>query len=263
MPVLVHNGHPVYESHDQIHYVDEKFLNNSLCPSNMRTEVEKWTDFISIKGDPFAKESQEARLGPCTVALTIPIFASMMQDISLRQPLWGLLHHPNKERPVVFSVLKMLGPLALQVPSTLAMVRGARTRCRAHFENLDRHLSNGRTFVCGESYTLGDVGLTACINRIDNADFGCLYADLKHVSQYWQRLRARPSYEEALKKPELPIMTMGFARIKLWKEQHVWIKDALETDKPPALMAAVMDIMGFRIGLMLLVAVAWLFLCKL
>lgn len=232
VPVLVHNGHPVYESHDQIHYVNDKFLQGKLCPPAIKDEVDDWTDCVSIKGDPMSAKSQEARIGSCIPVLTFPIFASMTQDIAVSNITWGLLHHPNKERPVIFLLMKTLGPYIVQLPKVRALIRIAVKNCRNHLQRIEKKLSDGREFICGRTYTLGDVGLTSSLLRIENADFQYLFADLPYISKYWARLKARPSFDNAITSKELPIMTMAFARVRQWKETYPWFKDALETDQP-------------------------------
>merc|ERR1712194_547123 len=92
--------------------------------------------------------------------------------------------------------------------------------------------SDGRTFICGEKYTLADVGMTSILVRIEAANFDLLFADLANISKYWKRIKERPSYSAAISRKELPIMRVAFARVKLWKEAHPWFRDALETSKP-------------------------------
>eukprot|EP00493_Phyllostaurus_siculus_P016129 UN16374 len=80
----------------------------------------------------------------------------MTQDIGVQKILWGFLYHPNKERPVVFLMLKLLGQYALRVPPLVGRIRQGRGNCRKHLEMIEQHLSDGRAFMCGSQYTLAD-----------------------------------------------------------------------------------------------------------
>ena len=48
VPVLVHQGHPVYESHAQIKYVDDEFEGPSLTPPQLKEQIDQWVDFTSL-----------------------------------------------------------------------------------------------------------------------------------------------------------------------------------------------------------------------
>ena len=49
VPVLVHHGHPVYESHAQIQYVDKEFKGPGLSPPELQDQINQWVDFTSLK----------------------------------------------------------------------------------------------------------------------------------------------------------------------------------------------------------------------
>ena len=55
VPVLVHNGHPIYESHEQIRYALSKSSeNNNLVQPDSRDEqglVDHWIERTSLRGN--------------------------------------------------------------------------------------------------------------------------------------------------------------------------------------------------------------------
>ena len=129
VPVLVHRGHPVYESHEQILYAAEhagtrgaELLGESR---ELRAEVARWVDHGALKGDPLA--GGEERAGTNAPGLTVPIFATMIPYI----PWWrlgeGLLFHGDRRRPLVFSILKLRGIRKLPEPALVEIRKLGRT----------------------------------------------------------------------------------------------------------------------------------------
>ncbi|MEM8937289.1 MAG: glutathione S-transferase N-terminal domain-containing protein, partial [Pseudomonadota bacterium] len=92
VPVLVHNGHPIYESHEQIRYMALRggAAAARLFPekTELRELVSQWTDRASLVGDPIANIAGYA--GNCATGLTLPLFAAMVQYIPNREILKGL-----------------------------------------------------------------------------------------------------------------------------------------------------------------------------
>ena len=202
VPVLVHHGHPIYESHDQIVYAAEhggsKGAQMLGVTPDERAEVARWVDQGAIKGNPL--KSGAERAGNTAPGLTIPIFATMMAYI----PWWrvgeGILFHGDVQRPLIFSALKFRGVHKLPPPA-LSAIRDSRENMGRHLDELEEVLSDGRDWVCGETFTLGDVGWMSLFARIEEVDWSDLFfGDGKRprVSAYLERLKARPSYAAAL-----------------------------------------------------------------
>ena len=63
---------------------------------------------------------------------------------------------------------------------------------------LDGHLSDGRTWVTGEKFTIADISIGYAFSL---AELGRLDLDLPaHVAGYWRRLQERPAYQRAVAK---------------------------------------------------------------
>ena len=202
VPVLVHGGHPIYESHDQIVYAAEhagaKGAQMLGTTPEERAEVARWVDHGAIKGDPMKAGGERA--GSSAPGLTIPIFATMLAYI----PWWrvgeGILFHGDTRRPVIFALLKLRGIHKLPPPA-LAAIRSSRGNMETHLDSLEEALSDGRTWVCGENVTLGDVSWMAILARIEEVDWSDLFfgeGKRPRVSAYIERLKERPSYAAAL-----------------------------------------------------------------
>jgi len=84
VPVLIHNGHPVYESHEQIVYVDQVLMPGGpkLTPSDpeKRKVMDKWVNQGAMIMSDVDKKNPwkglESRAGNLLGAITMPVFAA-------------------------------------------------------------------------------------------------------------------------------------------------------------------------------------------
>ena len=92
VPVLLHEGYPIYESHEQIYYLTKESSSNSIIPANEKDKnsMDYWVKKSSMVGDPM--ENQDTYAGNCIGALTFPLFASMIKYININKILFGLIN---------------------------------------------------------------------------------------------------------------------------------------------------------------------------
>lgn len=235
VPVLLHHGHPVYESHAQIVYAAEHAgpRGKRLLPDDAATKqlVEHWIDCASLVGDPM--QGLERRAGHCIPPLTFPIFATMVRYIPYREILKGLLTHPNKERPLFFTALKFRGVHGLPgLEPIMKILRRARRHMGDHLDTLARQLdSHGGPWIAGEQFTLADVSWVVILDRLAEADWDrFLWGDGKRptITAYWEHLQGRPSYKSAIAEPRCSITRKGIADLKRAKAEDARLREALE-----------------------------------
>ena len=237
MPVLVHDGHPVYESKDQIAYIcSDKFRGPDLLPPEKQQPSTAAGGAILQDLYALTKiipgDCDRATMGNCVPGLTLPIFIAMVQDIPITEIMWGLKNHPNKERPMAFLLMRVMGAGTLSLPFFCHWTRMSRLTMRWHLKILeDRIFSDGRKFLLGDKFCLSDVGLMPVFERMRVCQWSHLWEDLPLVSAYWERLRKRPSYKKAIKDEELPCIGKGQYRLKQWKQQKEWFKATLDSDE--------------------------------
>jgi glutathione S-transferase len=65
------------------------------------------------------------------------------------------------------------------------------------FADIDAALA-ARRWLLGERYSLADIGLTAYIDRLDQLQLAGLWEDFPRVADWLARVRARPSFAEAI-----------------------------------------------------------------
>jgi glutathione S-transferase len=235
VPVLVHEGHPVYESHDQILYAAAHAGERGaeLLPQDpeVQARVDHWIDCASLVGDVIGGTKQRA--GSCIPGLTVPLFATMVAHIPTRKILTGLLRHPDKKRPVLFLTLKLLGVRGLvKVPPLLKLVTVSRVHMGAHLDALGRELEKrGGPWIAGESFTLADVSWVVILDRLVEVGWeDCFWGrgQRPEVAAYWERLRARPSFRQAIEDVRGDVVRRGIAEVAEARARDPQLRDALE-----------------------------------
>jgi glutathione S-transferase len=235
VPVLVHKGHPIYESHEQIRYAAAHAAPGSpqLVPDDpaLREAMERWVDRSSITGDPLHEGDKSA--GNAVPGLTLPIFAAMIEDIPTWRILEGLLFHFDKRRPVLFLVLKALGVRRLgRLGPAVAALGKSRRQMAQHLDALEAQLvETGGPFLLGESFTLSDVGWLVILERLVQVDALHVFvggAERPACAAYWERLQQRPAYRAAITEHAHPTVTRGRERLRAAKAADPALRVLLE-----------------------------------
>jgi glutathione S-transferase len=235
VPVLVHKGHPIYESHEQIRYAAAHAPagSPSLVPTDqaLRDEMETWIDRSSLTDDPINHGDDSA--GNAIPPLTFPLFATMMERIPLWKVFEGLLFHGDRKRPVLFFALKVLGI------ERMDHIKPAGTYIRRSLKQLNRHLDaletqldkRGGPWILGPFFSLADVSWLVIFERLAQTDYLNFFVgngQRPACTDYWQRLRSRPSYREAIEGYPHPLIAYGTRRIKVAKAQNPSLTAFLE-----------------------------------
>jgi glutathione S-transferase len=234
VPVLLHHGHPVYESHEQIRYAAEhggrggELLGRDAASQQL---IARWIDCASLVGD--ATQGTERRAGHCIPGLTFPLFATMVRHIPYREIARGLLTHPNKERPLFFALLKLRTVRGLPgIPPAMRLLRRSRRDMAAHLDALAAHLAlRGGPWIAGDRFTLADVSWLVILDRLVEADWADHFwgeGRRPAIAAYWDRLRARPSFASAIEDVRAPVTRQGIADLAAAKRAEPALRAALE-----------------------------------
>lgn len=236
VPVLVHRGHPIYESHEEIVYAAEHAgaRGAALLGADPETRalVERWTERASLVGDDPTRQRQRYA-GNCIPGLTLPIFATMVETIPWRNIAEGLLFHPDRRRPLMFLLLKARGIEALpSLRPLISMVRRSRDDMAIHLDALDAHLEKtGGPWIAGQPFTLADVSWAVLLDRLAEADWADHFwgpGRRPHVHDYVERLRVRPSHAVAIERHRDPRSRRGADRVREAKSAVPGLRAALE-----------------------------------
>jgi glutathione S-transferase len=235
VPVLVHEGHPVYESHEQIVYAAEHAPpgHPALMPDDPagRAEVQRHVDGTGIVGDPMA--DLEHGVGNAVPPLIAPLFAAMIDDIPVWKILEGLLFHIDRRRPVVFLALELFGLRGLpRLAPAMKLIERSRHLVAGHLDVLEAELAKtGGPWILGERFTLAHVGWCAIFERLRQACWLDLYLGAgrrPECAAYWERLRARPSYHLAIVANGHPTIDRGMRRLADAKAGDPVLRRALD-----------------------------------
>ena len=237
VPMLVHDGRRVYESHAQIVYAAERAPGGGgeLLPGDptSRALVDAWIARASIVGSrPVSARHTRESAGSCVAVLTLPLFATMVQYIPRREILKGLRTHPNKERPLLFLILRTFGVASLGWLLPLRSVLGrARRDLHAHLDALGAQLrASGGPYIDGSAFTLADVSWVVLLDRLREADWGAEYLfSARHpdVAGYWRELMRRPSVQRQILATRCAITRAGMRDLRDAKVDSAALRRAL------------------------------------
>jgi len=235
VPVLLHEGHPIYESHEQIRYAARFAPANvpSLVPedASQHVEMEEWVNRSSLTDNPI--ENGDKSAGNAVPGLTLPLFCTMIEKISYWRIAEGLLFHFDRFRPVLFSVLKLrgIGNLPKLGPAAKAIGR-SRRQMAVHLDSLEeRFEKGGGPWILGEQFTLADVSWLVIFERLRQADAEAVFlggGERPQLTAYWERLKRRPAYAEAILGHSHPLVEYGRRRIAEAKAADSELRKCLE-----------------------------------
>jgi len=242
VPVLVHNGHPVYESHEQIVYIDQVLMPGGpkLTPRDpeMKMLMDKWVasgamiiSELSETDDIF--DGVKKRFGNTLGPMTMPLFcAKNVLEFDFMVILQSLSMIPLiKDRKMLMMIIifKMFGVEAFQKVKFLdKMVSVALRGICHHFEILTKDLAaHEGPYICGEEYTLAEISLIPIFERMQYAGWWTeeVKAKFPEVTRYWEIIQEREGY-----KASKPDQQMHKKLIKVsnlvdkWKREYQWFQ---------------------------------------
>jgi len=240
VPVLVHDGHPIYESHEQIVYIDQ-VLRQKDVPSLRPTDPEKvelmnkWVDCCSaIRSEIFSDDAKafRKRIGNVLPGMTVPVFAAnIIHFLSARQLLSTLMMMPFvKELSFLLMIVgfKMFGLQFIKLPPVSRKAELALPNIVYHLCQLEADLvQGGGPWICGETYTLADISWIPILERMEIARFWpCIlsgnYGSIENVRSYWERIQQRSAYQKGRPVGLDEKMMKVKAIIDGWKKEHPW-----------------------------------------
>ena len=229
VPLLVHDGHPIYESHEQIvHAAAHAPRPHALTPEDpeQRALVDEWVHKTSL-----IDGGVDATVGNAVPGLTLPIFATMIAGVPVHRILFGLLFHRFRIRPLMFLAMKALGARRLPgMKGLVRFVRVSRAAMHRHLDDLEQALAtSGGPWILGERFSLADVGMMAILDRLREVDWldTFLTAGRPRVAAYWKALQDRPSYAAAITAFEHPTVTRGLDAVVELKRNDPAFRAAL------------------------------------
>ena len=213
VPVLLHHGHPIYESHEQIRYAaSQSGDTNPLIPEDAteRQVMDIWVERTSLIGDdPIAAVKQT--MGNAVPGLTVPIFAAMIRHIPYHRIVEGLLFHRFKSRAMFFMMMKFRGFNKVPaLPPIKKVISISHAAMQVWMDQLESQLEGSAgPWIVGRQFTLADVGAVVIFDRLREGDWldDFLTAERPRVSDYWQAAQDRDSYQQGCLEHAHPMVT--------------------------------------------------------
>ena len=226
VPVLLHEGYPIYESHEQIYYLTKESSSTSIIPTNEKDKysMDYWVKKSSMVGDPM--ENQDTYAGNCIGALTFPLFASMIKYININKILFGLINHPLKIRVFLFIILKIFGYKALSSSSPIRrLIKRSLKNINNHLLELNNYLkTKEQDWILNNSFTLADISWAVILYRIEEVGWDeILFRDKPFLVDYYKKVKAKKSFKSSINNYDHEILDKGkkILRSKIKEDQSL------------------------------------------
>jgi glutathione S-transferase len=184
VPTLVHDGHIITESTVICEYVDEVWRDPPLAPADARNRAKMrlWTKAVDEDIHPICAEIT---------------FASCHRHIINRLPPAKLQEFldstpPQSVTPTWHARKKELVTLGLQASNILASFR----LHDRYLQKMEAALQESR-WLAGADFSLADIGLAPYVNRLDMLGMSEFWAKRPRLSDWWDRIRSRPTFAPA------------------------------------------------------------------
>ena len=150
--------------------------------------------------------------------------------------LEGLLFHFDKRRPFVFLQLQAARASSgnLQASDRRHEDAGPQPRPDGPSTSTRSRSSSKRAggpWILGEAFSLADVSWLVIFERLRQADASTSFwapGSAPRCHAYWEQLKARPAYREAIVEQSHPLITYGTRRIQEAKAGNPELRELLE-----------------------------------
>lgn len=211
VPTLVHDGNVLTESTVINEYLDEAFPEKPLRPASafMRGRMHLWT------------KREDSIHDAINTMTTVIVFRPDLLKKTPAEQAARIDNIPDPARRAKFRELMETGLESKTVYD--ALIRYAR-----FFRDMENALANG-PWLLGDSFTLADSGLISFFYRLELMQLAGIWTEnFPRVSAWFERCKARPSFDEAIKRyipahaiahyrelgePAWPVIRRKFAKV--------------------------------------------------
>ena len=85
----------------------------------------------------------------------------------------------------------------------------ANEKLQQTIDRMEKALSDGRPWLCGDMFTHADICVMPNIVRLDDLKMSDMWADRPFVTKWYERLQARPAFAQAYADPARQIFAYG------------------------------------------------------
>jgi len=179
VPAFVHDGRPIIESTVMCEYVDEVWPDEPrLTPADPveRAEMRAWLRFIDEVP---------------SMAVRVPSFQDkfLARFLAMSEEEYAAFRDQNTLRREFFMRLNRTGFSDEEYDNSIRQLEMT-------IERIDKALESGPWLV-GAQYTIADICVAPLFQRMEDLGMSDLWADTPRVADWFERLKARPAYQEA------------------------------------------------------------------
>jgi glutathione S-transferase len=182
IPTLVDDGVAYIQSGVIAEYLDDKYPDPPLRPSDPRTlaKVREWM-----------REEEEFLFRLITTMSYNIMMKLRAKGYGMAQLVEWAKRHPNQERAQDYLY-------RVTCPADMKAVAEAEKKFRWHMERLEEQLAaSGGPWIVGAQFTLADVCVAPIFDRIEYLDKEYLWQGLPRVEAWYARVKMRPSFKAA------------------------------------------------------------------
>jgi glutathione S-transferase len=204
VPTLIHDGKAIRESQVIVEYLDDVFPAPSLRPANpfQCAQMRIWTKLID---EHLHVDSRT--IGQCVAMRHLML--SVDPD-RLKAHYAAMPEEVRRDNDLINNEKGLNSPL----------LTGALRRFKRVFLEIDATLSR-QPWLAGDTFSLADISHVVYVARMDTFQLAGLYQPLPHLVDWLGRIRARPSWAEAVEKWG---DTSSPARVKHGREAYPKVK---------------------------------------
>lgn len=194
VPVLVHNGEPIYGSWHIIRYLDDYAPQQGTPLMPTDKEALAVLDHEIMENALRSDIGLGENFGTSIAGASTYILANILKRRPVLAVMWDYLtKHPDPMRKIAFCVLRLRG--GLPKPLYEKFIR----KLAGGLADTEQRLADGRDYMFG-AYSMLDVMMTAHLHRIADVHLDAILqtGKLPHLAAYWQRVQARASYKPAI-----------------------------------------------------------------
>ena len=188
VPTLVHDGKVIYESNVINEYIDTVFPKPPLAPKDPfgQAQMRMWFAFENDFAKPFRDAVYET-MGKERLQSTGMTPEKLREELSKRT---------SNEAYIRFATT------VLTTPRNDAVVHDRQLLLMEKMGLMEERLSDGRTWLCGEQFTLADIALAPRVEMFPIVGVPDLYTRFPKIGAFMERVKARPSWEASGFRPE-------------------------------------------------------------
>jgi glutathione S-transferase len=188
VPTLVHEGRALYESNVINEYIEAVFPNPPLVPEDAfgQAQMRMWFAFENDFGKPFRDAAYET-FAKDRLKSTGVTTDKLREEIGKRTKNEAYLRFATK---------------VLMNARDDELIADRQQILLEKMGQIEDRLADGRTWLCGEEFTLADIALAPRVDMFPVIGITDLYQRFPRIGQFMDRIKARPSWAASGVRPE-------------------------------------------------------------